>query len=160
MVIQRDVIEYRSSDGKDSFQIPVRSLTIVARDAGNSMSIGDLVAVAVGAVAQASAANHPLVQTDSKTGITTKHISLNPSAMPNPKPEVQIAGSASDPSALLPVRLETSGRKYSFLALGVREPAGPPAAEPDRAKVAGATNQLFKLANWLYRDDLKQRPKR
>lgn len=132
LVVNSDTIEYKAATGTDSFRVPVRSVTMVARDGGNTISgVALAAAVAAGTAAQAAYPNVPL-----------------------PPPSVPVAGSASDPSAILPVRIETSGRKYSFVAAG-----GQDELSTNRINVSPESNQrLFDVANWLYRDTLKKRP--
>jgi hypothetical protein len=154
LVVERDVIEYNSSDGKDSFQIPVRSLTMVARDAGNTISAWAIALVGAEAVAGATAVSP--VTKDPQTGRVTVH--TMPRAMPGAAPAVE--GAPIDPSALLPVRLETNGRKYSFMVVELRESGASPSGEPRREVSVGGTNQLFTIANQRYREDLETRPKK
>lgn len=135
LIIQSDTVEYRSLDGRDSFRIPARAMTLVARDGGNTISGWVLGAVAAGG-ATSSAFNVPVIAT------------------------VPVVGSSRNPPKLLPVRVETDGPKYSFVAIGVPDSGAAPAKDLELGKLTGATDQMFAIMDWLYREDLKARPKK
>jgi hypothetical protein len=149
LVVNRDVIEYESSDGKDSFQIPVRSLTMVARDGGNAISAWDIAGAVAGSVVNEAAG--PPIRTNPQTGKATGIRTMPPVEVPD------VRARPVDPAALLPVRLETNGRKYSFIVVEIRGVGTRPSENRPEVS-AESTNRLFTVANQLYRDDLASRP--